>query len=194
MCFIEKLWVVCLLKLACLTGTHPPTHTHTRCTHKHINITQGAYNQFYEADVRAWYLPSKFNAKPYHSADPQRLSDVAIVHFHGPKPADYLEFAETGACPRYGFEIVRYFESGCFVLHCVQQGSSAARACSQSSCQHAHMHSLALVHTPRFGGMCAAGLAGRACAFAHEWVRRLEGDEGADAYARWRRGSCGARP
>jgi hypothetical protein len=52
--------------------------------------------------VRAWRLPSKFNAKPYHAAVPARLSDVAIVHFHGPKPADYLAFASTGACPKFG--------------------------------------------------------------------------------------------
>ena len=62
-----------------------PAGLHSRwgpCLHQHH---QGAYNQFYEADVRAWRLPSKFNAKPYHAADPRRLSDAAIVHFHGPK-------------------------------------------------------------------------------------------------------------
>ncbi|GBF98874.1 hypothetical protein Rsub_11478 [Raphidocelis subcapitata] len=63
---------------------------------------QGAYNAFYEAEVRAWRLPDKFNAKPYHAAVPARVSDVAIVHFHGPKPMDYLTYAATGECPRFG--------------------------------------------------------------------------------------------
>ncbi|KAI8477207.1 MAG: hypothetical protein J3K34DRAFT_381683 [Monoraphidium minutum] len=104
---------------------------------------QGAYNQFYEADVRQWRLPSKFNAKPYHSSEPQRMSDAAIVHFHGPKPADYLEYATTGACPK-------------------------------------------------FGDMCKAGVAARACMYVHEWVRRLEGDDATAAYDKWRAGCAKA--
>jgi hypothetical protein len=113
--------------------------TTTNCPHP----PQGAYNQYYEADVRAWRLPSKFNAKPYHAAEPTRMSDVAIVHFHGPKPADYLEYANSGACPK-------------------------------------------------FGDMCRAGVAARACMYTHEWVRRLEGDEGKEAYDRWRSGCAKA--
>jgi len=30
------------------------------------------------------------------------MSDVAIVHFHGPKPSDYLEYANNGSCPKFG--------------------------------------------------------------------------------------------
>ena len=105
---------------------------------------QGAYNAFYEAEVRAWRLPPGLNAKPYRADSPARASDAAIVHFHGPKPADYLEYAQSGRCAR-------------------------------------------------FGGMCRAGLAARACGFVREWARRLGGEEGAAALAAWRAGACGAR-
>ncbi|KAI8467661.1 MAG: hypothetical protein J3K34DRAFT_523549 [Monoraphidium minutum] len=59
---------------------------------------QGAYNMFYEPEVREWRLPIKFNAKPYHRAAPRALEDVAIVHFHGPKPSHYMHYATTNVC------------------------------------------------------------------------------------------------
>lgn len=62
-------------------------------------LPQLAYNYFYEDSARRWRLPAKFNAKPYHRHAPRHLEDAAVVHFHGPKPRDYLKFAATGACP-----------------------------------------------------------------------------------------------
>jgi hypothetical protein len=35
-----------------------------------------------------------FNAKPYHAPNP----DASIVHFHGPKPHDYVSFLMSGKC------------------------------------------------------------------------------------------------
>lgn len=94
------------LTCACTVHTHQDEHVPTHPTHPpHTRPPigpQGAYNQFYEADVRQWRLPFKFNAKPYHATVPMRMSDVAIVHFHGPKPSDYLQYATTGACPKFG--------------------------------------------------------------------------------------------
>jgi hypothetical protein len=55
---------------------------------------QGAYNQFYEKEVKHTKLPQLFNAKPYH----EHQEDAYIVHFHGPKPHDYSEFFRTGDC------------------------------------------------------------------------------------------------
>lgn len=48
---------------------------------------QGAYNSFYYGyfNVVSW---PKFNWKPYWPL-PERLEDVALVHFHGPKPWHY---------------------------------------------------------------------------------------------------------
>lgn len=56
---------------------------------------QGAINQFYEHSVKDTKLTQDFNAKPYH----EFLSTAYIVHFHGPKPGDYLEFSKSGSCP-----------------------------------------------------------------------------------------------
>lgn len=39
-------------------------------------------------------LSQKLNAKPYHTNVPSAI----IVHFHGPKPVDYLAFAKDGTC------------------------------------------------------------------------------------------------
>lgn len=55
---------------------------------------QGAINQFYENSVVKAKLSQEFNAKPYFPA----LESAFIVHFHGPKPADFLTFLETGNC------------------------------------------------------------------------------------------------
>ena len=55
---------------------------------------QGAINQFYENSVVSAKLGQEFNAKPYFSAQQSSY----IVHFHGPKPADFLAFLETGTC------------------------------------------------------------------------------------------------
>ena len=55
---------------------------------------QGAFNQFYEKSVREAKLGQEFNAKPYFPA----LESASIVHFHGPKPADYLGYLENGNC------------------------------------------------------------------------------------------------
>ena len=54
---------------------------------------QGALNQFYESRITR--IPKKWNAKPYHEEEP----GAVIVHFHGPKPAHYIEFERSGACP-----------------------------------------------------------------------------------------------
>lgn len=66
--------------------------TDQNCCASHV---QGAYNQYYEADLRSWKLPQVFNAKPYHEHNP----DAVIVHFHGAKPHDYAQYLATGECP-----------------------------------------------------------------------------------------------
>lgn len=63
---------------------------------------QLAYNEFYEADVKAWRLPIKFNAKPYHRHAPRTLNDTAIVHLQGPKPLDYMRWHATQDCGDWG--------------------------------------------------------------------------------------------
>lgn len=90
----------------------PPIYIHARhaCSyatlansaHLHIAVLlrrygpgdQGAINVFYEAAIKPHRLPNTFNSKPYHPFD--GLSK--IVHFHGPKPHDFLRYLETGNC------------------------------------------------------------------------------------------------
>ncbi len=46
---------------------------------------QGAYNQYYQSKFNVEPWPD-FNWKPYWHFNPSAL----LIHFHGPKPADYL--------------------------------------------------------------------------------------------------------
>lgn len=55
---------------------------------------QGAYNQFYEESVKEAMLTQQFNAKPYHAYS----TAAYIMHFHGPKPHEYLTFSRNGTC------------------------------------------------------------------------------------------------
>jgi len=60
---------------------------------------QGALNQFYEDELGSkCSLPETFNAKPYKLGDLESLEDVFILHFHGPKPKHYLDFASNRGC------------------------------------------------------------------------------------------------
>jgi hypothetical protein len=58
---------------------------------------QGAYNEYYEKPLKENLLTQQFNAKPYH----QTHLKTKIIHFHGPKVHDYVEYLETGSC-RFG--------------------------------------------------------------------------------------------
>jgi len=60
---------------------------------------QGALNQFYEGEMRSkCSLPETFNAKPYKLGNLDSLDDVFVLHFHGPKPQHYLDFASNCGC------------------------------------------------------------------------------------------------
>jgi hypothetical protein len=43
-------------------------------------------------------LPETFNAKPYKLGNLDSLDDVFVLHFHGPKPQHYLDFASNCGC------------------------------------------------------------------------------------------------
>ena len=90
---------IMLMRLGCLRDSYDDflafilSNKHGLYFPRYGPVDQGALNQFYEARITR--IPKKWNAKPYH--DEQK--DAAIVHFHGPKPSHYLEFARTGSCP-----------------------------------------------------------------------------------------------
>ena len=53
--------------------------------------------QFYEHDLRKRMMSQAFNTKPYNDFD----NASYIVHFHGPKPHEFVKFLETGKCDFY---------------------------------------------------------------------------------------------
>ncbi|KAG2449205.1 hypothetical protein HYH02_005952 [Chlamydomonas schloesseri] len=55
---------------------------------------QGIINKFYEKDLRQRMLDPTFNTKPYNPFEQLTF----ILHFHGPKPMDLLNFVTTGKC------------------------------------------------------------------------------------------------
>ncbi|KAG2452983.1 hypothetical protein HYH02_002320 [Chlamydomonas schloesseri] len=58
---------------------------------------QGIINKFYEHDLRSQMLNQAFNTKPYNDFDGASF----LIHYHGPKPHEYLSFLETGKCDFY---------------------------------------------------------------------------------------------
>lgn len=59
-------------------------------------LDQGALNQFYQFSMNhTCALDERFNAKPYKNGN---LTDPYIIHFHGPKPHDYLMWLKTKRC------------------------------------------------------------------------------------------------
>lgn len=57
---------------------------------------QGAYLVFYKDSTR--YLSRVFNFKPYWQLDEKEFRRVFIVHFHGPKPHDYIRYIMGKGC------------------------------------------------------------------------------------------------
>eukprot|EP00198_Chlamydomonas_reinhardtii_P010596 XP_001699933.1 predicted protein [Chlamydomonas reinhardtii] len=55
---------------------------------------QGIINKFYEKDLKQRMLDPVFNTKPYNPFEQLTF----ILHFHGPKPLDLLNFVTTGKC------------------------------------------------------------------------------------------------
>lgn len=56
---------------------------------------QGILNRMYEGQLKSnGPLIASLNSKPYKPF----LSEAAIVHFHGPKIHDYVQFAQSGTC------------------------------------------------------------------------------------------------
>lgn len=72
-------------------------------------LDQGAYNQFYEKEIRGHPISKDFNAKPYQEYRP----DARIVHLHGPKPNHYLDWLLDGKCQFGGICEAGYVHAFC---------------------------------------------------------------------------------
>ena len=60
----------------------------------HGPLDQGAYNKYYQGYFDVHTEPA-FNWKPYWGYH----ADAKLIHFHGPKPGDYLKYRRTGRIP-----------------------------------------------------------------------------------------------
>lgn len=73
---------------------------------------QGAFNEFYKDEMPPHPLSQVFNTRPFGVV----LHDASIVHFHGPKPAGYLQYVHNGRCgnlgPQYNELCENAFTSG----------------------------------------------------------------------------------
>jgi hypothetical protein len=133
---------------------------------------------------------------------------VAIVHFHGPKPGDYLAYANSGACPRFGGMCKVGRGAGgrgaCWAglgargraTHGLQAPAGPAkpgrgRATACAAPRPPHLPPPPPTPTPH-PPKPQAGIDARACVYTHEWVRRAEGDEAAALYKLWRTGCAKA--
>ena len=57
---------------------------------------QGAYNSFYHDHYKATiHQNAFFNWRPYFKGAPRDHHPVAIVHWHGPKPVDFMKYYEN---------------------------------------------------------------------------------------------------
>ncbi|KAI7845916.1 hypothetical protein COHA_000462 [Chlorella ohadii] len=61
---------------------------------RYTAVDQGAFNQYYEQEVKGKPISRKFNAMIYL----EFRDDARIVHLHGPKMNHYLEYLRTGNC------------------------------------------------------------------------------------------------
>ncbi|KAL4423982.1 hypothetical protein ABPG75_001283 [Micractinium tetrahymenae] len=61
-------------------------------------VDQGAFNQYYEGQVKGRPISKNFNSKMYH----ELRKSARIVHFHGPKPNHYLQWFLTQTCGTFG--------------------------------------------------------------------------------------------
>ncbi|GAB4815033.1 hypothetical protein N2152v2_002079 [Parachlorella kessleri] len=74
---------------------------------------QGALNQFYaESMGRKCSLSEAFNAKPHKNGN---LDKPYIVHFHGPKPMDYLRWEHDGSCD-FGLLCAKGYDMACSAM------------------------------------------------------------------------------
>ncbi|PSC70561.1 Glycosyl transferase family 8 [Micractinium conductrix] len=72
-------------------------------------LDQGAYNQYYEREIKGRPISKDFNAKPYQ----ELRQEARIVHWHGPKPNHYLDWLLKGQCKFGGICEAGYIHSFC---------------------------------------------------------------------------------
>lgn len=142
-------------------------------------LRQGAYNAFYESEVRAWRLPARLNAKPYHARAPPDASDAALLHFQGPDPATYLAAALSEVCqysssprPVCYYAAERPELTPTLILQDLQRlaaansSFAAAQPPPPPRCPRAHVNS--------YGDLCALGLRARSCLFLKAWALHIQ--------------------
>jgi len=104
-------------------------------------LDQGAYNTFYNREMDCKTSPF-FNWKPYWGPN----SDAAILHFHGPKYLDYIEFIEKGTASNENFmKLLQRCDLGC--RRYIQEMSPQADSFIKDAHAHAPIDAPTDAHT-----------------------------------------------
>jgi hypothetical protein len=92
---------------------------------------QGAYLVFYKDDTQ--FLSRLFNFKPYWKLDEREFHRVFIVHFHGPKPHDYMRFIMGKGCNQAVKDLCRAAITLPFICRSLHYFARASRRVDEKS-------------------------------------------------------------
>ena len=87
---------------------------------------QGAYLVYYNDTTR--FLSRDFNFKPYWDLDEREFGSVFIVHFHGPKPHDYMRYIMGKGCSKAVVDICRASQTFPFLCKSLHYFAKASRS------------------------------------------------------------------
>ena len=87
---------------------------------------QGAYLVFYQNKTK--FLSRDFNFKPYWKLSEHDFHRVFIVHFHGPKPHDYMRYIMGKGCSKAVIDLCRASSSFPFLCRSLHYFARASRS------------------------------------------------------------------
>lgn len=92
---------------------------------------QGAYLVYYQNVTR--FLAREFNFKPYWRIDERDFRKAFIVHFHGPKPHDYLRFIIGKGCSKAVIDLCRASMKFPFLCRSLHYFAKASRSVDENA-------------------------------------------------------------
>jgi hypothetical protein len=108
---------------------------------------QGAYLEYYGSSIR--FLSTRFNMKPYYY-NTTNWNERYIVHFHGLKPNDFMEFWLAGTCEPLKCYLLFRFEGSPFQCAGMQDWAKAAMHEGPQVVEKYCNHTL-----PKYGKLCS---------------------------------------
>lgn len=107
---------------------------------------QGAYLEYYGSSIR--FLSTQFNMKPYYY-NTINWNERYVVHFHGLKPNDFMEFWLAGTCEPLKCFLLFRFEGSPFQCTSMQDWAKAAFHEGPQVVEKYCNHTL-----PKYGKLC----------------------------------------